>query len=300
MRGVRRVISFLVACLVLSSNAHGTKIEKSKKQEESSVFWLAAGGGLFILVAGGVYFLVPGKPSNENIIPIKNLVEVANVNNETLPKKDVGNPLYAEKQEKIDETFLNSLGFNDREKTWIRFLAGEEISDTGFRFRSCGAYREASNNDLENFHDYIQIVFPNESKSGYANEDLYTGANLKSWKRLIKNESVRFKIQKQLNLNLIRILEFWNFNVDLGKNSEIKKISANKKSIIFKRGGDHNHLRFTRVLNCLRLFGLHKEHELLLSSIKNNNEIMNIINSDNSLTESKKLWVQTNEMKPLS
>ena len=312
MRGVRRVISFLVACLVLSSNAHGAKVKQKKNQNESSTFWCVA-GGMFILVAGGIYFLVPGKPSNENIIPIKNLVEIANVDNEALPK-DVGNPLYAEKQEKIDETLLNNLGFNNREKTWIRLLAGEEISDTSFPFKSCGTFRQTGNDELKKFkvgaidykklqledlHNYVQLIFPN-LEHGMFNEDLYLNRNLNGWKNLLQNHlSTRLKIQNQMKLNLVVMLEFWNFNVDLDEKSEIKQISANKKSIIFKHGGDHNCLRFTRVLNCLRLFGLHKEHELLLSSVENNEEIMSIINSDDNLTESKGFWVKTKNVEPL-
>ncbi len=307
MGGVRGVISFLIACFVLSSSVHGAKIEQKKKQEESSTFWFVA-GGMFILFAGGIYFFVPGELSSKN----KDLVKIVGVNNK-ISLKNVGNPVDNEKQEKIDDELLDNLGFNEKEKDWIRFLAGEKVSDTDFPFKSCEAFRQTGNDELkkfkakeidydklqlENLHNYVQLIFPN-LEHGMFNEDLYLNRNLNGWKNWLKNKNLRSEIQKQLKLNLLLMLEFWNFNVDLDKELEIKQISANKESIIFKRGGDHNHLRFTRVLNCLRLFGLHKEHELLLSSIENNNEIMNIISSDNSLSESEKFWLGTKNVEPL-
>lgn len=308
MRGVRRVISFLVACLVLSSNAHGAKIEENEKQVKSSAFWLAAGSGLFILVTGGICFLVPGESSetnlNKQIVP-KHIGDLTNIADRIDPmsSKNIENVL----------ALMRSLGFNDREITWICFLSGLDILDTSFPFKSCEAFRQTGIDELkkfkakeigydklqlENLHNYVQLIFPN-LECGVSNKDLYLNRNLNGWKNWLKNKNLRSEIQKQLKLNLLLMLEFWNFNVDLDEKSEIKQISANKESIIFKRGGDHNHLRFTRVLNCLRLFGLHKEHELLLNSIENNNEIMSIINSENSLSKSKKFWLETKNVEPL-
>lgn len=311
MRGVRGVISFLIACFVLSSSVHGAKIEQKKKQEESSTFWIVAEGITFILVGGGIYFLVPGEPS-QDMAPghIKNLVKITYNNriNNKISLKNVENPVDNGKQEKIDDKLLDNLGFNEEEKDWIRFLAGEEISDENFPFKSCEAFRQTGNDELKKFkakkidyyklqleslHNYVQLLFPN-LPPGVANKDFYLNRNLNGWKNLLQNcPAIKLKIQNQMKLNLLVMLEFWNFNVDLDKHSEITNISANKESIIFKRGGDHNNLRFTRVLNCLRLFGLHKEHELLFNSVENNNEIMNIINSEISLSESKKFWLET-------
>ena len=244
------------------------------------------------------------------------MVKIADNNeiNNKISLKNVENPVDNGKQGKIDDKLLNNFGFNEEEKDWIRFLAGEKVSDTDFPFKSCEAFRKTANDELKKFkagkinyyvlkleslHNYVQLLFPN-LPPGVANKDFYLNRNLNGWKSLLQNYlSIRLKIQNQMKLNLMTMLEFWDFNFDLDEHSEITNISANKESIIFKRGGDHNNLRFTRVLNCLRLFGLHKEHELLLSSIENNDEIMSIINSDDNLSESKKFWLETKNVESL-
>lgn len=186
------------------------------------------------------------------------------------------------------------LGKNKREGNWIKFLSGEEIQGKIFKFKSCEEFRKASDKKLESYHDYIQVVFPNLEQSGYANQDLYLNKNLEKWKELMQDEELRLKIQKNLKLNLIRILKFFGFEVTLDENSEITKLVAKKDSVVFKPW-NHNSLRLTRVLKCLKIFGLDNEYNLIINSISSNNEIMTKIQKNSTLKESYEYWIKAKE-----
>lgn len=183
---------------------------------------------------------------------------------------------------------------NKREENWIKFLSGEEIQDESFKFKSCEEFRKASDDDLESHHDYIQVVFPNLERSKYANRDLYLNKNLEKWKELMQDEELRLKIQKNLKLNLIRILNFFDFEVTLGENSEITKLVAKKDSVVFKPW-NHNSLRLTRVLKCLKIFGLDDEYNLIINSINSNEEIMIKIQKNPTLKDSYEYWIKSKE-----
>ena len=186
--------------------------------------------------------------------------------------------------------------FDKKEQTWIKFLMGEQIDDKSFRFNSCNEFRTASNNDLEKYHDFIQAVFPNLEKSSCENPDLYLNKNLKKWQDLMQDLEIRLKIQENLRLNLIRILTFFGFEVTLGDSSKIIKLKAKTDGVAFK-SGNHNGLRLTRVLICLKIFGLNREHQLIINSIKSNEKIMNSVNecSDSGLGKSYKFWLDSSK-----
>ena len=184
------------------------------------------------------------------------------------------------------------LGENKREVNWIKFLSGEEIQDESFKFQSCEEFRKANDKNLESHHDYIQVVFPNLEQSGYANKDLYLNKNLKKWQDLMQDLEIRLKIQENLRLNLIRILTFFGFEVTLGDSSKIIKLKAKTDGVAFKLG-NHNGLRLTRVLICLKIFGLNREHQLIIDSINSNKEIMKLVNGNSTLKTSYGFWLNS-------
>ena len=174
---------------------------------------------------------------------------------------------------------------------------GEQIDDKNFRFTSCNGFRTASNSDLEGHHDFIQAVFPNLEESKFTNKDLYLNKSLKKWQDLMQDLGIRLKIQQNLKLNLIRILTFFGFEVTLGDSSEIVKLNAKDDARIFVPNNDpmsHNRLRLTRVLKCLKLFGLNREYELIMGAIKNNHKFESITNNNDKdysdLRGSYKFW----------
>lgn len=100
--------------------------------------------------------------------------------------------------------------------------------------RTLQDYRYFSNDEMETVHDYIQWMFPLNETSQF-------------------NRSAPLLTEKDIKLSLKRgvlphLLDSFNqflfFLVDV-----------RNKDRIFKRPHDHNHLRISRVIKCLRLFG---------------------------------------------
>ncbi len=176
-------------------------------------------------------------------------------------------------QNNLPETTKRELdNFNNKEKVWIKFLSGEvltheEKTKYNFRYSSCEEFRQDNDNNLECFHDYIQVVFPNIIKSVYGNRDLYIEGKEGFWKALLSDTSLKKNIQETMKKNYNRILNFWN--------------NKNLKS------GDHNLLRITRVLISLKLFGLQEEYESLRKYL------IERFGNEQSFSNSMKYWNAT-------
>ena len=244
MKKLRKIISALMICSMLSSSTRGMDLNETQQKTLAAVAVTAAVGIPLIVILKKIF-------SNKGI-----------------------------------------KAFDKKEQTWIKFLMGEQIDDKNFLFKSCNEFRSASDNDLEGCHDFIQAVFPNLEKSGYANQDLYLNKNLKKWQDLMQDLEIRLKIQKNLKLNLIRILTFFGFEVTLGDSSEIIKLTAKTDGVAFKPG-NHNGLRLTRVLICLKIFGLNREYQLIIDSINSNKEIMKSVKDDSTLKTSYEFWLNS-------
>ena len=78
----------------------------------------------------------------------------------------------------------------------------------------------------------------------------------------------------------------------MGNNSEIIKLNAKIDGVVFKPG-DHNSLRLTRVLKSLKIFGLDREHQLIMDSINSNERIMALVNSNITLKQSYNFWINS-------
>ena len=66
--------------------------------------------------------------------------------------------------------------FDDNEKEWIKFLAGQGDSCTQQRFKRCSQFLTwdtSETSTMETSHNYVQIVFPTAEQSCYSNNDLY-------------------------------------------------------------------------------------------------------------------------------
>lgn len=156
---------------------------------------------------------------------------------------------------------------NSEFNRWVDFLKGMPTPNLCSRFDSCEEFRNLSDDKLEQFHDYVQIVFPNLERSKYANQNLYLKKNLNDWKKLLSDKTTRCEIQKNLKQNLIRMLRFWKFEVFHDRNFNITKLTAGDSGQPFEND-NHNALRMTRVLLSLKLFGLNNEHKLIMATIK--------------------------------
>ena len=186
--------------------------------------------------------------------------------------------------ENIEDNIFKDTQFNENEKEWIKFLAGQGDSCAQQRFKNCAEFLKwetSKNSKMESKHDYVQIVFPTAEQSRYSNDDLYFDRLGKDkWTNFFtKNKNIFEKIRYNLNLRLIHMLKFWGFEVNINhKTQKIESLSVDtSKSVVFDNG-DHNQKRFTRVLHCLRLFGLNDEYKLLIDIVKKakqNNKLTN-------------------------
>ena len=111
----------------------------------------------------------------------------------------------------------------------VKFLLGD-IPDNKGRYIS--DYHKLTFKQMEELHDYIQWMFPiNEPSNFNLNAPILT-----------KEETKSKEAAEVILKNFDRFLAFLNSNPS-----------------IFEREYDHNHLRISRVIKCLRLFGLKKK-----------------------------------------
>ena len=110
---------------------------------------------------------------------------------------------------------------------FYNFLLNKEIDFKGRFFSDIWAFND---NEIENCHDFIQMVFPLNKPSKAVLHNFYLND---------KSEIDQIRCNLKINTNLIKskawFLEF------LKRNNKWKKYS------------DHNQLRITRIIECMRL-----------------------------------------------
>jgi hypothetical protein len=107
-----------------------------------------------------------------------------------------------------------------------------------------------SNEQLEQHHDFIQVLFPLAEESFYnAKAPVLEGAMIET-----------FRGDRTIQQNLLRSLEvmlaFYGFTLDRENKlvAPADNFAARAENWLFPN--DHNHLRITRILKCLMLCGL--------------------------------------------
>lgn len=164
---------------------------------------------------------------------------------------------------------------------WIKLLSGETTNDRSFIYKSGEDFRNDNDTNLEKYHNFIQVFFPNVDQSGSANCDLFIDNCRDKWKALLENNSEIFKkIQSEMHLNLLRMLKFWKFNASYDGNNNFKVSLPKPFKSQLRNPSDHNCLRATRVLIALRLFDLNEEYA----------KFLDILNTFYPNHESKHYW----------
>lgn len=119
-----------------------------------------------------------------------------------------------------------------------------------------------SDEQIENEHDFIQIIFP----TNYESKSSFHGYFLKS-----KGEITTLKENKRVIQNLKKSAD-WFFQFLSRNDHWIKKY-------------DHNHLRVTRIIECLRLLVSDQEADIFFS------KVLSIIKDEDSIGErTLKFW----------
>lgn len=113
--------------------------------------------------------------------------------------------------------------------------------------------QEFSFDQKEDFHNYIQWMFPTNEKSNFNSDAPLLTAQ--EYKTLSENPL----IIKNLKISFGKILEFYGLEYDL-LSLRVKETSLfSLRSQNWFGEGNHNHMRISRILKCLNLFGLHDE-----------------------------------------
>ncbi len=119
------------------------------------------------------------------------------------------------------------------------FLKGYGVD---FKHRSYASLLNQSNLELELRHDYIQCMFPTDEPSQFVSAPTISVSDAQ---KLGQNESVRMN----LYLATKRMIRFY------------------EETDHWKRKGNHNFRRISRILRCLRIFGCDKDANMFYEQI---------------------------------
>jgi hypothetical protein len=139
----------------------------------------------------------------------------------------------------------------------IEFYRGTGTDNTG---RSLAQILDYDDDDMESSHDFIQWLFPLREASQFnRHAPLLSDADIAT-----------FRADANLRANLLRSLD--RFLTFLGLERKSDRIEpgpgCDARSEVLKTP-NHNWLRITRVLHCLRLLGLEQEGRRLLDCLEN-------------------------------
>lgn len=139
----------------------------------------------------------------------------------------------------------------------MNFLNFLKNTETDFKGRYLENIWSYSFEEIENKHDFIQLLFPLDKPS----QSVFHGHYLKSKKEILEIQADEFAKK-----NIIKSSQwFLDFLVN----------SSN-----WRNKYDHNHLRISRIIQCLRLLISNKDADEFYTKILSLLEKKNIINSD--------------------
>ena len=124
-----------------------------------------------------------------------------------------------------------------------------------------------SDNQISRKHDFIQYLFPLPEES-----------MVNPWAPLITKEVYeafrdREELRSELLQAFLRMLEFYGFTLSTSESDGEKKLiipaqNFNEQSkYSWRRPMDHNHLRLTRIIRCMRVLSCEKEAQALYHAL---------------------------------
>jgi hypothetical protein len=132
----------------------------------------------------------------------------------------------------------------------VKFYRGEAPDNRGRMLQEIWGWDK---DRLEAQHDYIQMLFPLKEPSQF---------NLHA-PLLDDATAERFRSDKVIQANLLRsfqvMLRFYGFRIDENTGEVVESESFAERAVEWLHPGDHNHLRITRILKCLKRCSLRNE-----------------------------------------
>ncbi|MGE3808903.1 MAG: opioid growth factor receptor-related protein [Gemmataceae bacterium] len=130
---------------------------------------------------------------------------------------------------------------------FVKFYLGTTPDYLG---RKLQALWRLSDEDLETGHDFIQVLFPLPERS-----QAIPGAPVIDEAALAEFRD-NATIQANLLRSFERMLNFYGFKLDKPRKEVAKADDFRRKAENWLFPNDHNHLRITRMMKCLRAVGL--------------------------------------------
>jgi hypothetical protein len=143
----------------------------------------------------------------------------------------------------------------------VRFYRLEGTDARGRRLGDILGWDDAR---LESVHDYIQWLFPLPEPSAFNPHAPILGeAAVRTFRH---DASLRARVAQALS----RMLAFYGLSETRGQGHVTIEPAADfpARSRNWLHAGNHNHLRLTRILTCLRLLGLEDESRALLACLE--------------------------------
>jgi hypothetical protein len=133
----------------------------------------------------------------------------------------------------------------------IGFYSGEEPDHRG---RYLHEIQEWPDDQLEAVHDFIQWVFPLPEPSGFnAAAPILNRESMQEFRK-------RPELRQNLRVSFLRMMNFYGLRARSGEQITVTRApNFTAKATVWLSPGNHNHLRITRILRCLRLLGLEAE-----------------------------------------
>ena len=141
----------------------------------------------------------------------------------------------------------------DKDKKLLNFLYG---NDKNFDNLYINDIWNFTNEQLEYNHKYIQWIFPIKERSKY---------NIFAPKIYDIQKYLDPIIQENIKKSFIMMLHFYGLKLE--KNKIIQDIYFNEISKKWLLKNNHNFLRITRILKCLRLFDLQEEAKMFFDCL---------------------------------
>jgi hypothetical protein len=155
---------------------------------------------------------------------------------------------------------------SERYRKWFRVLFGDTVEGF-FSFPSGRAVRMASDEEWEDTHDFVQVLFPGleKSSSGY-NTDLVLEGKTQAIVQNIAEfcPAIAYNFYLNIMYNGLRLIRFFGFKLTfvLINGNFFVALEDNRDSPLH-RNNNHNCKRLTRLILALRMFGCYSLVEML-------------------------------------